>query len=161
MKNRNRSYHIISIVIFFSLVISGCVNAPSSKVRPTVTVSSVPTIVPSPSMAPTITVTSYPASVDNETDLAIDWTVSGGTPGNISETAIIWGLNKSNADVSGYPEMSTVSTGTTPQQFNATLQGLPTNGTIYFRAYATVDGVDIYSNEYQTIIVPVSTGGEY
>ncbi len=159
MRNRKRSYHIIFMAIFFSLFISGCVNVPSSQVTPTA--PSVPTIAPSPSVAPTIIVTSFPASVDNETDLAIDWTVSGGTPGIISKTAVIWGLNKSNADVSGYPEISTVSAGTTPQQFNATLQGLPANGTIYFRAYATVDGIDIYSDEYQTIIVPPDAGGEY
>ncbi|HEY9205869.1 MAG TPA: hypothetical protein VIO58_08100 [Candidatus Methanoperedens sp.] len=161
MKNRKRSYHIIFMAIFFSLFISGCVNVPSSQVTPTATAPSAPTIVPSSAQASTITVTSYPASVDNETDLAIDWTVSGGTPGNIDKTAVIWGLNRSNANVSGYPEMSTVWTGTTPQQFNVTLKGLPINGTIYFRAYATVDGINIYSDEYQTIIVPVATGGEY
>ncbi len=163
MKNRKISYHIISVAIFFSLFVSGCVNAPSSQVMPAVTAPSVPTIVPSPvtSTAPTIIVISYPASVDPDTDLAIDWNVSGGMPGNISKTAIIWGLNKGSANVSDYPEMSTVRTGTTPQQFNVTLESLPTNGTIYFRAYAAVDGIDIYSDEYQTIIVPSAAGGEY
>jgi len=162
MKNRKISDCFIYTTIFFSLFISGCVNVPSSQAPPTVTVPSVPTIVPTvTSTTPTIKVMSYPASVDTDTDLGIDWIVSGGTPGNISKTAIIWGLNRSNASVSNYPEMSTAWTGTTPQQFNVTLEGLPTNGTIYFRAYAAVNGIDIYSDEYQTIIVPQASGGEY
>ena len=163
MRYRNISVHILFVVILFSLFISGCVNAPSSQVTPTPTVPSVPTIVPSPvtSTPPTITVTSYPASVDTDTDLGIDWSVSGGMPGNISRTAVIWGYNMSNASVSDYPEMSTVLTGKTPQQFTVTLNVPQTNATIYFRAYATVDGIDIYSDEYHTIIVPPATGGEY
>ncbi len=162
MRNRKISCHIISVTIFVSLFVSGCVNVPSSQVPPTVTAPSVPTIVPTvTSTAPIIKIISYPESVDTDTDLGIDWTVSGGTPGNISKTAIIWGLNRSKASVSDYPEMSTAWTGTTPQQFNVTLEGLPTNGTIYFRAYATVDGIDIYSDEYQAIIVPPASGGEY
>ena len=158
MRNKKRSDSIIIyIAIFFTLIISGCMNAPSSQVTPTVTIPSVPTVT---SMAPTIMVISYPASVDTDTDLGIDWTVSGGKPGNISKTAIIWGFNRSSANVSDYPEMSTVRTGTTPQQFNDILEAIPANSTIYFRAYATVDGIDIYSDEYQTIIVPVK-GSEY
>ncbi len=159
MINVKGSDQLLILVTIFSVFISGCANSPSGQVTP------VPSAVPSQpvptitSIAPTIKVISYPASVDPDTDLGIDWTVSGGTPGNISRTAIIWGFNRSNADVSGYPEMSAASTGRTPQQFNVSLEGLPTNGTIYFRAYATVDGVDIYSDEYQTVIVPPGTGG--
>ncbi len=151
---------LLFAIIIFSLLISGCVNAPSPQVTPTPTVPSAPTIVPSP--PPTITVISYPESIDTETDLGIDWNVSGGMPGTISRTAIIWGFNMSSANVSDYPEMSTFRTGKSPQQFSVTLN-VPnqTNVTIYFRAYATVDGIDIYSDEYKTIIVPPATSGEY
>jgi hypothetical protein len=154
---RQRSNHIIFVSIFILVIISGCVNAPSSKVTPAVTAPSVVATV----AAPAIIVTSYPASVDTETDLGIDWEVSGGMPGNISRTAIIWGFNMSSANVSDYPEMSTVKTGKTPQQFNTILDVPLNNGTIYFRAYAVVDGIDIYSDEYQTIIVPPAVSGEY
>ncbi len=159
MRNIKKSDHIIFVAILFSLFISGCVNAPSSQVTPTATAP--PVVATVTSIAPTIIVTAYPASVDPDTDLAIDWEVSGGMPGNIRRTAIIWGFNSSTANVSDYPEISTVWTGKTPQQFNVTLNVPPTNVTIYFRAYAAVDGIDIYSDEYQTIIVPPATGSEY
>ncbi len=130
-------------------------SAPSSQVTSPVAATSVPTIAATvTSMAPTIKVIYYLASVDADADIGIDWTISGGTPGNISKTAIIWGFNRGNASVSDYPEMSAVWKGTTPKQFNVTLNAPPTNGTIYFRAYATVDGIDIYSDGYQIIIVP-------
>lgn len=158
MRNRNISNYILFAGILFSLFISGCVNEPSSQVTPVPSVTPVPTVTAVP---PTITVTSYPASVDTDTDLGIDWNVSGGMPGNISRTAVIWGFNMSNANVSDYPEMSTVRTGKTPQQFSVTLNISYTNVTIYFRAYAIVDGIDIYSDEYQTIIVPAAISGEY
>ncbi len=58
--------------------------------------------------------------------------------------------------------MSEVQTGNTPEQFNAIIN-IPVNSTIYtiyFRAYAVVDGTDIYSKEYQTIIVPSASSGD-
>ncbi len=52
--------------------------------------------------------------------------------------------------------MSEAQKGNIPEQFNAIID-VPANSTIYsiyFRAYAVVDGTDIYSKEYQTIIIP-------
>lgn len=157
MRNIKRADKIIFIAIFISLSVSGCMNTPSSQVTPaTPAPSVVATVTP---MAPIINVTSYPASVDPDTNLGIDWTVSGGMPGNIGRTAIIWGFERGKANLSDYPEMSTVRTGKTPQQFNDTLNVTTTNVTVYFRAYAAVDGIDIYSDEYHTIIVPPGVSG--
>lgn len=153
MKYKRVLHYIPAIVIVFLLLFSGCVSAP-------------PKTTPTPaqtagleSINPAINVTSYPESTDADTDLVIEWEVSGGATGNISKTAIIWGFNRGSANLSEYSNMSAVQTGVTPEQFNATLN-FPDNSTIYFRAYAVVDGIDIYSKEYQTVIIPSAVSGE-
>jgi hypothetical protein len=157
MKYKLVLYYITAIVIVFSLLFSGCVSVPP-KTTP------MPTVIPtqtasSQSVVPVINVTSYPASSDVDTDFGIDWDVTGGTPGIISKTAIIWDYKRGSAKISDYSNISAVQTGKTPEQFNDTLN-VPDNSTVYFRAYAVVDGIEIYSQEYQTVIIPSAVSGE-
>ncbi len=119
----------------------------------TVTVSAPPA-----SVTPKILVTSYPGSVNGDTNFTIQWEVSGGTQGVITQTAIYWGFNSGGANMSNYARSSTIQTGRTPQRFMADLKA-PAGGTIYFRAFASIDGVNIYSQEYQIAISSPYTGG--
>jgi hypothetical protein len=160
-------FYIASIVIA-SLIISGCVSAPPG-VTPTpaptpVPTTAVPTATPipvttvaipsvTPSIPPAITVTSYPPSVNGEANFTIQWEVAGGTTGNISRAGVQWGFS------SNYTRNSTVQNGMSPQKFSADLIAPAGGGPIYFRVYATVDGVDIYSPGYQIAIIPRYTGG--
>ncbi len=153
MEDRRLIHHIAALAIVFSLFISGCMSTPPPQITPAQTATPVPG-------APVINVTSYPESIDADTNLSIDWEVVDGAPGNIIKTAIIWGFKEGSPAISDYEGMSTVQTGKTPQQFNATLNA-PSNGTIYFRAYAVVDGTDVYSKEYRTEVVPPNVSGEY
>jgi hypothetical protein len=107
----------------------------------------------------TINVTSYPAGVQGETNFTIQWQVSGGTPGTISNTSIIWGFNSGGMNITDYPRSSAAQTGSAPQTFSAELIAPSGGGPVYFRAHAVVDGVDIYSPEQQITIVPLYTGG--
>ena len=110
---------------------------------------------------PSIKVTFYPAGPDGDTNITIRWEVSGGTTGEISDTAIIWGYTSANASTTAYPRMSLKQTGKTLQGFSATIK-TPSGGSIYFRAHATVDGTDVYSPEYQIMIAaPTGGGGGY
>jgi hypothetical protein len=97
--------------------------------------------------------------VQGETNFTIQWQVSGGTPGTISNTSILWGFNSGGMNISDYPRSSAAQTGSTPQTFSAELTAPSGGGPVYFRAHATVDGVDIYSPEQQIIITPLYTGG--
>jgi hypothetical protein len=106
----------------------------------------------------TINVTSYPASVQGDTNFTIQWQVTGGSPGTISNTSILWGFNSGGMNISYYPRSSAAQTGSTPHNFSANLTAPSGGGPVYFRAHAVVDGVDIYSPEYQITIAPVYTG---
>ena len=113
------------------------------------------------SLPPGIKVIFYPSGPDGDTNITIRWEVSGGTPGNISDTAIIWGYTSGNASTTAYPKVSIKQTGKTLQAFNATIM-TPSGGTLFFRAHATVDRTDVYSPEYQiTIVAPTGGGGGY
>lgn len=152
--------YVTAMIIVFSLLFSGCVSVPP-QATPTPTITPAPTISPV-EIAPAINVTSYPESTDADTGLGIDWQVSGGKTGQISKTAIVWDFSNGSADISDYSNMSEVQTGNSPEQFTAIID-LPVNSTaykIYFRAYAVVDGVDIYSREYRTIVVPSAASGD-
>ena len=127
--------------------------------------ASMPVNVTSPtttsSVLPAIKVISYPSGPAGDTNIIIRWEVSGGTPGNISDTAIIWGYTSGNASTRAYPKVSIKQTGKTLQAFNATIM-TPSGGTLFFRAHATVDRTDVYSPEYQiTIAAPTGGGGGY
>jgi len=101
--------------------------------------------------SPTVTITHYPQYVTPNSTYAITWLVSGGSPGNIQVTYLRWG------------ESSTSLTQTTPtfsgqtwQEFTVNdLQSPPTNGTIFMKAYAQVDGV-MY--ESAMLSIPVHEG---
>jgi hypothetical protein len=97
--------------------------------------------------------------VQGETNFTIQWQVSGGTPGTISNTSIIWGFNSGGMNITDYPRSSAAQTGSAPQTFSAELIAPSGGGPVYFRAHAVVDGVDIYSPEQQITIVPLYTGG--
>lgn len=112
-----------------------------------------------PSVTPTIKVTS-PGIVNGEANFTIQWEVSGGAPGDISQTAIYWGYNSGSANISDYPRATNLQTGKTPMGFSVELKA-PATGPIYFRAHAIVDGVNVYSPEYQITINPRYTGGGY
>jgi hypothetical protein len=119
------------------------------------------TITPAPIVsgtAPTIKVTSYPSIVNGDATFNIQWEVSGGTQGSISQTAIYWGYTSGGANISNYPRASSVQSGKTPAKFSAQFTA-PSSGSIYVRAYAKVDGVDVYSQEYPITINPRYTGG--
>ncbi len=156
-----KTYIVTSASIVLFLIISGCVSTPASTPTPIPTSS--PVIPPytqphnpeQPSLPiPTINVTSYPANVTGETNFTIQFEVSGGTnQGNISHASIHWGFRRGGADIRDYGSFSKVYTGKVPQQFSMELIA-PANGIIYFRAHATIDGADIYSNEYEIRIIP-------
>ncbi len=135
------------------------IGTPISTVTPISAITSTPTT--NATVAATtakINVTSYPASVQGEANFTIQWQVSGGTPGAISNTSILWGFNSGGMNITDYPRSSAAQTGSTPQTFSANLTAPSGGGPIYLRAHAVVDGVDIYSPEYQITISPLYTG---
>ena len=152
--------------IAIALIISGCVSAPPGA-TPTpastpVPTTAVPTTTPgttvatpgvTPSIPPSIKVTSYPPGANGEENFTIQWEVAGGTTGNISKTGVQWGYS------ANYTRNSTALAGKTPQKFSVDLIAPAGGDFIYFKVYATVDGVDIYSPGYQIAINPRYTGG--
>jgi hypothetical protein len=108
-----------------------------------------------------IKVTSFPSSANGDTNITFRWEVSGGTPGEISNTAVIWGYKSGSANISDYSKATVIQTGKTPQGFSAGIK-TPSGGTLYFRAHAVVDGINVYSTEYRiSIILQTSGGGGY
>ncbi|MCX9011918.1 MAG: hypothetical protein OIN66_12440 [Candidatus Methanoperedens sp.] len=165
---------VLIIATVLLLAASGCVTptptpvttpthapteTPSLTPTATPTATSTPLITTSPaSVKPIIKVTSYPTTVNGESNFTIKWEVSGGSPGNISHTAVHWGFNSGGENISDYPRTSIIQTGKTPQQFSVELKA-PASGTIYFRAHAIVDGTNVYAPEYTITINPRYTGG--
>ncbi len=168
--------YIAASVIVLIAVFSGCVSqTPAPTPAPTATPASTPTqiaplptaITPNqvvtppaaPAIPPAIKVTSYPTSVNGGTNITIRWEVSGGAQGEISSTQVLWGYKSGGANISDYPRGSKIQTGKTPEGFSAGII-VPAGGTFYFRAYAVVDGMNVYSPENQiTIIAPMGEGG--
>jgi hypothetical protein len=165
-------------VISLLLIVSGCMNtAPNSTLTPTATSTETPAatptqIMPAPTATPvptakseitaakpSIKVTFYSTSVTGESNFTVNWEVSGGTPGTISKTMILWGYKSGSGNITEYPRNSMVQTGQTPGKFSAEQKAPAGGGPIYFRVYAIVDGFDIYSSEYQITIIPRYTGG--
>lgn len=175
MINKGKSSFFMAVIVLI-VVFSGCVDkTPSQTSTPTATSVSTPiptqvtpvptTITPSPIATsyaqPAIKVIFYPSSPDGDTNITIRWEVSGGTPGDISHTAIHWGYRSGNASISEYPKVSIIQTGKTPQGFSAAIK-TPSGGSLFFRAHAMVDGTNVYSPEYQiTIAAPTGGGGGY
>ncbi|MGB8215747.1 MAG: hypothetical protein WCE94_00435 [Candidatus Methanoperedens sp.] len=165
---RGKIIFYIASIVLVSLIISGCVSAPQGTPTPIITTVMTPTATPistptpaatvattvaNPSTLPVIkltslNVTSYPTSVNGEANVTIQWEVAGGTTGSISQTGVQWG-NSAN-----YTRNSTVLTGKSPETFSMYLIAPAGGDFIYFRIYATVDGVDIYSPGYQIAVKP-------
>ncbi len=53
-----------------------------------------------------------------------------------------------------------MQTGKSPQGFSIDIRA-PSGGTFYFRTYAVIDGVNVYSPEYQITIIASMGGGSY
>jgi hypothetical protein len=165
---RGKSIFYMASIAIVSLIISGCVSAPPvvtpTPVSSPVPTTAVPTATPIPgttvatpavtsSVPPAIKVTSYPPSVNGEANFTIQWEVAGGTTGSISQTGIQWGYS------ANYTRNSTVLAGKSPETFSVDLIAPAGGDLIYFRVYATVDGVDVYSPGYQIAINARYTGG--
>lgn len=105
-----------------------------------------------------IKVTSYPSTAHGDTGITIQWEVSGVTPGEISSTVIVYGNKSGGENISEYPFKTAVMSGKTPGKFSTGIN-IPSEGSLYLRAYAIVDGADIYSPEYQISIIPQTSGG--
>ncbi|HYN44488.1 MAG TPA: hypothetical protein VER35_00665 [Candidatus Limnocylindrales bacterium] len=106
--------------------------------------------------APTIKMFSIPKRVVENTDFTITWEVSGGAAGNIDRTEIIWDFKKGNASITDYSHNTSSMTGKTPLELTGILK-IPQTSTIYFRAYAIVDGMEIFSDEFPITIFPEYT----
>lgn len=160
----------ILILILSLLIISGCVSQ-----KPTGTPTAIPTAtpIPTPTVIPTqqpgtttasapaiITITSIPGRPVENSNYTIKWQVSGGTAGDISKTELLWDFKKGNATITDYSYNTPPVTGKTPMEFNQTLKAGPSS-TIYFRAHAIVDGVEIFSDEKQMTIYPEHETGGY
>lgn len=120
---------IVCSIIIFQLL-SGCVSTPTERSN----------------MPFNVSIISYPTNVKGDTNFTVSWLVSG-EEGNITHTAVHWGLSKGGLDVQDYGNFGKVYTGKIPQEFSTELIS-PTSGTIYFRAHAIVNGTDVYSSEY-------------
>ncbi|VVB50720.1 Uncharacterised protein [uncultured archaeon] len=159
----------ILIIILSLLIVSGCVSqkpagTPTAipTATPTVTPIETATVIPTQTQQPgtrtvsapaTITITSIPARPVENSNYTIKWQVSGGTAGDVSKTELLWGFKKGNATVTDYSQSTPSMTGKTPMEFSQTLKAGPSS-TIYFRAHAIVDGIEIFSDEKQMTIYP-------
>lgn len=129
-------------------------------VEPTMALSTTAQPQNTSSLAPAIKLTSFPQSAHGDTVITIKWEVTGGTAGEISNTAIIWGYKSGSANISDYPETTMVQTGKTPKEFSTGIN-IPSSGSLFFRAHAIVDGSDIFSPENQISIIQQTSGGGY
>jgi hypothetical protein len=105
------------------------------------------------SAPPIIIVTSIPGRPIENSNYTIKWQVSGGLAGDVSKTELLWDFKKGNAIVTDYSQNTPSMTGKTPMEFSQTLKA-GQSSTIYFRAHAIVDGIEIFSDEKQITIYP-------
>ena len=97
---------------------------------------------------PAVTITQHPSYADINATFSITWMVTGGTPGTIESTYLTWGESPSSLTQS-----SQVFTGQTWAEFTVdNIPSLPTNGTMYIKAVATIDGI---SYESDVLALPV------
>jgi MarR-like DNA-binding transcriptional regulator SgrR of sgrS sRNA len=105
------------------------------------------------SAPPIIIVTSIPSRPIENSNYTIKWQVSGGLAGDVSKTELLWDFKKGNATVTDYSQSTPSMTGKTHMEFSQTLKA-GQSSTIYFRAHAIVDGIEIFSDEKQITIYP-------
>lgn len=100
-------------------------------------------------MEPAVTVLSYPSNVSIGGHFVVRWKVTGGIPGRITHTVVRWGNRTGTVDLPlyGFPNVSQIFTGDTPQSFQVEITAPLTPGKLYFRAHAVVDGKDVWSDE--------------
>lgn len=90
---------------------------------------------------PRVTITEYPEYAPINGTISVTWTVTGGQPGVIAGTYLMWGESPSALDRS-----SATFPGRTPALFTVdNVTSLEYNGTLYLRAFATVDGTEYVS----------------
>ena len=97
---------------------------------------------------PRVKITDMPEFVEPNSTYSISWMVSGGNPGIIENTTLMWG-----ASVGAIDNPTETFSGQTWQIF--TVEDLPSlthNGTIYLQAFAIVDGLD-YESEVESLPV--------
>lgn len=123
-------------------------------------------------MRPMINLTYVPNSVEGNTNFTVRWRVSEGTSRevdytevhwsymntpmkfstdlvwDINYTVVRWGYKSGSTNMSDYPWVSKIQTGKTPMEFIANINA-PAGGSLYIRAYAIIDDVQVYSPEYQ------------
>jgi subtilisin family serine protease len=86
--------------------------------------------------SPTVTFTEYPDFASINSTFSVTWMVSGGSPGVIEGTHLSWGTSPTSLT-----DSSATFTGQTWASFTVTdIPSLNQNGTLYLKAYATVDG---------------------
>jgi subtilisin family serine protease len=104
---------------------------------------------------PAVTITEYPPYAAINSTFSITWMVTGGNPGVIQSTRLSWGESPTSLTQS-----STSFSGQTWATFTVDdIQSLLVNGTLYIKAYATVDG-SYYESEVLELPVHEPTGGD-
>lgn len=101
--------------------------------------------------APAARITVYPAAVERNATIAISWVVSGRTmagSGQITTTYLRWGSSAGN-----YTSQGRAFTGSTPQTFSDSATAPSVTQTLYFTAYAVIDGQAVYASEVQVDVV--------
>jgi subtilisin family serine protease len=105
--------------------------------------------------SPAATITKSPSYVTPNSTFSITWMVTGGSPGVITSTYLTWGESPTSLT-----EVSATFTGQTWASFTVdNIPALPTNGTLYLQAVATVDGT-ICESEVLELPVHEPTGGD-
>lgn len=100
--------------------------------------------------APEVVVLSYPKKGNRTSKYAFEWRVVGGDPGVIEESMILFGLKHGNIK-RDYIFHRPPQNGSTPRNFKDSFFINYAGVTVYFRAYAIVDGKEYYSDEYSTM----------
>ena len=98
-----------------------------------------------------------PDSVQGGETFNIRWRVSGGSPGNISDTRILSSPAHAGANIDAYPSRSFSQNGASPQEFEGSIIA-PAAGNLYFRVYAVVDETEVISREQ---VIGIRTSYQY
>ncbi|MDY9925510.1 hypothetical protein [Methanosarcina sp.] len=157
--------HFFSILFCISLVFAaGCTE--NGQVEP-LTDNETPEIAESPEVAESpsgteaeeisIEITEAPERVRGGDAFNIRWKVSGGSPGNISDTRILSSSTHAGPNIDAYPSRSLSQNGISPQEFEGSIVA-PAAGNLYFRVYAVVDGTEIISREE---VIEIRTSYQY
>jgi subtilisin family serine protease len=104
---------------------------------------------------PAVTITEHPSYADINSTFSITWMVTGGSPGVIDSTYLTWGESPTSLT-----HISANFTGQTWASFTVSdIASLPTNGTIYLKAVATIDG-SVYESDVLALPVHEPSGGD-